>query len=74
MAKNLLVSPILKWVGGKRQLLHEIVPYINKNCSVYVEPFVGGANVIDKVKCEKRIGCDKQIITARYGKCKQNAC
>ena len=26
--KNPLVSPILKWVGGKRQLLDSIVPLI----------------------------------------------
>ena len=24
----------------------------------YVEPFVGGANVIDKIKCDVRIGSD----------------
>ena len=29
MAKNLLLSPMLKWVGGKRQLLPDIVPMIN---------------------------------------------
>ena len=31
MAGNLLLSPMLKWVGGKRQLLSEIVPMIDKN-------------------------------------------
>lgn len=38
--KNPLVSPILKWVGGKRQLLDSIEPLIPK-CSTYYEPFVG---------------------------------
>ena len=28
---------------------------------MYWEPFVGGANVIDKIKCEKRVGSDKSI-------------
>ena len=28
MAKDTNLSPILKWVGGKRQLLHEIIPLI----------------------------------------------
>ena len=37
--KNVLISPILKWVGGKRQLLDNIMPLINANCSTYVEPF-----------------------------------
>lgn len=45
MANNILISPILKWVGGKRQLLADIMPLINKNCSTYVEPFVGGGAV-----------------------------
>ncbi len=43
--KNPSVSPILKWVGGKRQLLDSIVPYIPK-CSTYYEPFIGGGAVL----------------------------
>ena len=44
--KNILLKPILKWVGGKRQLLAEIAPLIPNNPSLYVEPFVGGAAVL----------------------------
>ena len=44
--KNTLVKPILKWVGGKRQLLHEIKPLIPKKYSTYIEPFVGGGAVL----------------------------
>lgn len=43
--KNPSVSPILKWVGGKRQLLDSIVPYIPK-CFTYYEPFIGGGAVL----------------------------
>ena len=46
MAKNLLVGPILKWVGGKRQLLPAITPYIPSRYSKYIEPFVGGGAVL----------------------------
>ena len=28
MAKNKLVAPVVKWVGGKRQLLDEITPLL----------------------------------------------
>lgn len=28
-------------------------------CTTYIELFVGGANVIDKIKCERKIGSDK---------------
>lgn len=55
MAKNIMVNPILKWVGGKRQLLSEIMPLIPKNYSTYVEPFVGGAAVLFELQPKKAI-------------------
>ena len=55
MAKNILVSPILKWVGGKRQLLDDIIPNINKNCSTYIEPFLGGGAVLFELQPSKAI-------------------
>lgn len=55
MAKNILVNPILKWVGGKRQLLSDIMPLISKNYSTYVEPFVGGGAVIFELQPKKAI-------------------
>jgi len=56
MAKKLLVSPILKWVGWKRQLLSEIVPMINvKPGSTYVEPFLGGGAVLFELQPKKAI-------------------
>lgn len=39
------MKPIIKWAGGKRQLIDDIVPFIPSNASVYVEPFVGGGAV-----------------------------
>lgn len=53
MTKNILISPVLKWVGGKRQLLSEIMPLINKNCSNYVEPFIGGGAVLFELQPKK---------------------
>lgn len=52
---NILISPILKWVGGKRQLLPDIIPLINKNCSTYVEPFIGGGAVFFELQPKKAI-------------------
>lgn len=46
MKKNPVLKPILKWVGGKRQLLADIAPLIPKNPTLYVEPFIGGAAVL----------------------------
>lgn len=54
MAKNILISPVVKWVGGKRQLLDKILPLIPKH-STYVEPFVGGAAVLFELQPTKAI-------------------
>lgn len=55
MAGNLLLSPMLKWVGGKRQLLSEIVPMIDSKCDTYVEPFIGGGAVLFSMQPKKAI-------------------
>lgn len=57
MKKNKLVMPVLKWVGGKRQLLPEIkkyMPKITKN-TMYYEPFVGGGAVLFDIQPQKAI-------------------
>lgn len=49
MAKNnKLVTPFLKWVGGKRQLMPSIVELLPKNIKElnYIEPFIGGGAVL----------------------------
>lgn len=53
----------MRYVGSKNKLSKEIIPIIQKyidqvSAESYLEPFVGGANIIDKIKCNKRIGCD----------------
>lgn len=40
------VAPVLKWVGGKTQLLHEIRRFYPKRVKKYCEPFVGGGSVL----------------------------
>ena len=34
--------PIVKWVGGKRQLMFELLKNMPKNYNRYFEPFIGG--------------------------------
>lgn len=49
--------------GSKDRLAKYIVPiiqqYIDEHCVThYIEPFVGGANMIDKIRCENKYGRD----------------
>lgn len=54
MKKNKLVLPVVKWVGGKRQLLNEIEKYIPKYTKYY-EPFVGGGAVLFHLQPQKAV-------------------
>lgn len=52
------------YMGSKRKYKKYIIPILQKtinnfNIDTYIEPFVGGANVIDDIKCENRIGYDR---------------
>lgn len=54
----------MKYMGSKSRIAKHIVPIIQRyidetNCKYYLEPFVCGANVIDKIKCNTKIGSDK---------------
>ena len=53
--KNKLVSPVVKWVGGKRQLLDEITPLLPKKITTYCEPFLGGGAVLFSIQPRKAI-------------------
>lgn len=53
----------MKYMGSKSRIAKYIVPILQKyiddnNIKKYVEPFVGGANVIDKIKCDEKYGSD----------------
>ena len=55
MAKNKLVAPVVKWVGGKRQLLDEITPLLPKRITSYCEPFLGGGAVLFSIQPTRAI-------------------
>ncbi|MBV1819141.1 DNA adenine methylase [Anaerosalibacter bizertensis] len=46
MKKDKAVAPVVKWVGGKRQLISEIDKFIPSHYSTYYEPFLGGGALL----------------------------
>jgi DNA adenine methylase len=53
----------MKYMGSKARLSKDISPIINKliqenNIDTYIEPFVGGANMIEHIQCKNKIGYD----------------
>ena len=52
------LTPILKWAGGKRQLLHAIVPLVPTEYDCYYEPFVGAGAVLLDLQPSKAIAND----------------
>ncbi len=47
------LSPLVKWPGGKRLLLREILPIIGEDLGRYFEPFLGGGAVFLAVEPKK---------------------
>lgn len=53
----------IKYMGSKSRISKDIVSIIQKyiddnEITSYIEPFCGGCNVVDKIKCENRIATD----------------
>ena len=46
--------PLLKWVGGKTQLLEQMQPLLPKTFQRYFEPFVGGAALFFDLRTRRR--------------------
>tara|TARA_B100000963_G_scaffold341880_1_gene342091 strand:+ start:1751 stop:2554 length:804 start_codon:yes stop_codon:yes gene_type:complete len=42
---DIRLKPLIKWSGGKKDELKQIIPYIPENFNIYLEPFVGGGAV-----------------------------
>lgn len=48
--ENKTYQPFVKWVGGKRGLLSQIIPLLPRNFNKYFEPFVGGGALFFELK------------------------
>lgn len=50
MSSSIIPSPFVKWAGGKRQLLDEILSKIPSKFNNYYEPFVGAGALLFSLK------------------------
>ena len=53
-----VAKPILKWAGGKTQMLGELMPRVPKTYGRYIEPFFGGGALFFSLKPENAIIAD----------------
>ncbi len=52
------IKPILKWAGGKTQMLGDILPKVPKTYGRYIEPFFGGGALFFALQPENAIIAD----------------
>jgi DNA adenine methylase len=58
-------EPILKWAGGKRQLLSELLPLVPNYTGKYIEPFLGGGAMFFALSPENAVlsDCNEELIS-----------
>ena len=56
--KQCVAKPILKWAGGKTQMLGELLPRVPKNYGKYIEPFFGGGALFFSLNPENAVISD----------------
>ncbi|MBQ2381514.1 MAG: DNA adenine methylase [Succinivibrio sp.] len=52
------IQPLLKWVGGKRQLLPSLLENMPKRFEFYAEPFLGGGALFFHLQPKNAVVCD----------------
>lgn len=57
--------PFLKWVGGKRQLLPELLPRVPARFGAYFEPFLGGGALFFALKPARAVLADMNLRLVR---------
>jgi DNA adenine methylase len=60
-----VTAPLVKWAGGKRQLLDKLSERLPREWGTYFEPFIGGGALLVKLHNENRIS--KAVISDLNG-------
>lgn len=58
MPINRLAVPVVKWAGGKRQIIDNIKRCIPNKFTIYFEPFLGGGAVLLSLQPKMAVVCD----------------
>lgn len=56
--KTVQAKPVLKWAGGKTQMLSKLLPKVPASCGRYIEPFFGGGAMFFALQSERAIISD----------------
>lgn len=51
-----MISPLLKWAGGKRQLRSDLLRLLPEQWGTYFEPFIGGGALLAELASRGRLG------------------
>lgn len=52
-------KPILKWAGGKTQMLRDLIPKVPNSYGRYIEPFIGGGAMFFALQPENAVIADR---------------
>jgi DNA adenine methylase len=55
---NVKPRPILKWAGGKQQLLNQLLPLVPNHYQKYIEPFFGGGALYFSLQPQQAVIAD----------------
>ena len=63
---NIQAKPILKWAGGKTQMLGDLLPKVPSSYGRYIEPFFGGGAMFFTLQPEQAIISDSNPELIKY--------